>query len=759
MNIVTNILGEWVWPLLQFLIGVGLVIFVHELGHFLMAKAVNIKVEKFAMGIGPRLWGFRRGETEYCLNLLLPLGGYVKMLGQDDVRPPVPPGQAAAGAGAAPANPASAATEGESPAAGRAAADDPVTSPRAYQNKTIGQRMLVISGGVVMNVIFGILLFVIVGMVGKPFPASVVGGVAPGSPAAEAAIAWETTAPPPSSAPGGDANVGLRPGDEIIRITGDRFFLKLIDKSVNSFEKLVMVTLLANADDRYSLTFKRQAGGRTFVGVATMGVRDGLGEAGEGRKGFGIISAGDTVFDRTDTVRAVPIQPGDRLVSLAGTPVAHAWDMLNVIDRLDGNAIPLIVQRDGKRQTFDIQPVLGWGGQRDIAFDRRTGERLLIEPNQEPADAPMKVRRHDGNFVELRSADANYVKVRSADGRLWWTPLDGLASGGEKEALDIMGMLPRLQVEGVTNDSPADRAGMKPGDIIYEYGDIRGPTRQQLNRVNAKAAGTGTNLVLLRGDKLVGPLKVTPRKAGKSAPALLGFVPVPEMARAVIADVREGSPAASAGLRGGDVVREVNGRHVESWIDVFRAVRQDGNQALLLQVRRGEAGIEANLGPATADFFDANDYRFNPLLPPMEPLQTTIRKGPVAAVGWGVEQSWEFIISQYAWLRQLVAGQASPRKDLAGPLMLGQAAVFAARKGPMYIFYLMAVISACVAVINFLPFPVLDGGHAAMLILEKVRGRPLPVKVQWGLQVFGLACLLALFAFVVWNDLSRMLGW
>ena len=62
-------------------VGLGLVIFIHELGHFLMAKWNGVKVEKFSIGFGPTLFGFRRGETEYVI-AALPLGGFVKMLGE-----------------------------------------------------------------------------------------------------------------------------------------------------------------------------------------------------------------------------------------------------------------------------------------------------------------------------------------------------------------------------------------------------------------------------------------------------------------------------------------------------------------------------------------------------------------------------------------------------------------------------------------------------------------------------------------------------
>ena len=99
-------------------------IFIHELGHFLLAKWNGVKVEKFSIGFGPTLFGFRRGETEYVL-AALPLGGFVKMLG-----------------------------EGPEDEANKS------TDPRAYPNKSVGARMAIISAGVIMNVFLGLACFV-----------------------------------------------------------------------------------------------------------------------------------------------------------------------------------------------------------------------------------------------------------------------------------------------------------------------------------------------------------------------------------------------------------------------------------------------------------------------------------------------------------------------------------------------------------------------------------------------------------------------
>src|SRR5262245_21509659 len=129
--------------------GIGFIIFVHELGHFLVAKWCDVHVLTFSIGFGPVIPGcsFKRGETLYKISLL-PLGGYVNMVG-----------------------------EGTD-------ADEDESYPRSFKNKTVGQRMAIISAGVIMNILFGILAFILVFLTkGVLRTAPVMGGVDSGSPA------------------------------------------------------------------------------------------------------------------------------------------------------------------------------------------------------------------------------------------------------------------------------------------------------------------------------------------------------------------------------------------------------------------------------------------------------------------------------------------------------------------------------------------------------------------------------------------------
>jgi regulator of sigma E protease len=148
-----------VLPTLVVIGGIGFLIFVHELGHFLVAKWCKVRVEAFSLGFGPVLFGFHRGDTHYRLSAI-PLGGYVKM-------------------------------------AGETLTDEHSNDPAEFQNKTKLQRIAILLAGVTMNAIGAFFLFVVAFNFGVPLPSPVVGSVVPGSPA------WEA---------------GMLPGDKVIRI-------------------------------------------------------------------------------------------------------------------------------------------------------------------------------------------------------------------------------------------------------------------------------------------------------------------------------------------------------------------------------------------------------------------------------------------------------------------------------------------------------------------------------------------------------------
>ncbi len=145
------------------LILLGILIFVHELGHFIVAKLMKVKVLKFSLGFGPKVIGRKIGETEYLISSF-PLGGYVKMLGEEGVEE-IPEEE----------------------------------KPRAYNYQPVWRRFLIVFSGPLFNLLFASLIFALIFMVGFPVLLPQVGEVMPDSPA---------------------ARVGLLKGDTITEIEG-----------------------------------------------------------------------------------------------------------------------------------------------------------------------------------------------------------------------------------------------------------------------------------------------------------------------------------------------------------------------------------------------------------------------------------------------------------------------------------------------------------------------------------------------------------
>src|SRR5690606_20732608 len=137
-----------VLSILQVAIGIGFLTFIHELGHFLAARAAGITVETFSLGFGPRLIGFRKGATYYQL-AAIPVGGYVRVAGEDLHGRP---------------------REGD------------------LMSKSVGARAAFYSGGVVMNLLFALVAFPIVFAHGVDFQAPVIGEVQPGGAAWQAGL-------------------------------------------------------------------------------------------------------------------------------------------------------------------------------------------------------------------------------------------------------------------------------------------------------------------------------------------------------------------------------------------------------------------------------------------------------------------------------------------------------------------------------------------------------------------------------------------
>ncbi len=694
--------SNWIWPILLFVVGLGAMVFVHELGHFLVAKLVGIKVERFAIGMGPRLLGLRRGETDYCLRLL-PLGGYVKMLGQEDFGP---------------------------------IRDDEQVDPRSYRAKSVSRRFAVISAGVIMNVILAAGLFVVVGLVGNDFVAPVVGDTVPGYPADVAEVQWQGAG---ADVPAG--TMGLKPGWRITRIDGDSLVLWICGNKVEHFADVALIALLADPSDTYTLTVERQADGRTWVGKARL-----QGQAGEEGVRFGIEPPADLVFVETKSLIDSRYRPDDRVLSVAGRAVQHSWQVRDIEEALTGEPVTVTVRREGKPVAVQVRPVLQNDGRRfrplkdgtlvrgRIVGSRRTQvERVL--PSGQTEKRPVRqytIELGDGSRRELLSDELD------ANG-LW-----------------ILGMVPRQRVLLVSRGSPAHEAGVRPGDIVLGYGPEPTPTPEQVLELSKRLRDGGATLTVLRDGKTQ-KLQVVPEEQGKQY--LIGIAQLPDLEHPVVAFVRKGSPADKAGIPAEATITAVNGRPIRTWYDVYDALKAASGQRVAIEYRLGETTGTAEIAELSEELFAAEDYRFS-VFPgdlPFRALEVKIRQdGLLASLAWGGRVTVKLVLSSYLSIRSLIRGWA-PLSGAAGPIGIGTIAVHAGRRSFMDLLYFLGFISAAIAVFNFLPLPVLDGGHAVLLLIEKIRGRALSARVMNIIQYAGLALLLGLFVLITWNDIMRLL--
>ena len=226
-------------------------------------------------------------------------------------------------------------------------------------------------------------------------------------------------------------------------------------------------------------------------------------------------------------------------------------------------------------------------------------------------------------------------------------------------------------------------------------------------------------------------------------------------------EVVANSPAAAAGFKSGDIIRSIEGRAVDSFTEVLRAVSAAPGRQLSVVVDRGGADYTLNVTPERqeiSDNFGGTIVRgiigirrvTNP-----ETIEHR-RAGPLEAVWLGVRETNFIITSTLSYIGDVITGRQ--RADqLGGPIRIAEVSGQVAKVGPEAMLNLIAVISVSVGLINLFPIPLLDGGHLLFYAIEGLRRKPLSERTQEiGFRI-GLALVLMLMVFATWND--RLIVW
>ena len=220
----------------------------------------------------------------------------------------------------------------------------------------------------------------------------------------------------------------------------------------------------------------------------------------------------------------------------------------------------------------------------------------------------------------------------------------------------------------------------------------------------------------------------------------------------VIGEVMADSAAARAGLLAGDRVVTIGGAPVARFEDLQRIVA--GSPDATLDVRVLRDGQERSVPVRTSSREGTLGRRMG-VLGVKGGAAEFHRLDPLAAVAAGFAQTWDVTVQTVQGLGQMLTGQRSA-DELSGPLGIAQLSGQVASLGLASLISFIAVLSVNLGLINLFPIPILDGGHLVLYLVEALRGRPLPQRLQeLGFRA-GFAVLAGLFVFATWNDLSHL---
>ncbi|MCS7167694.1 MAG: site-2 protease family protein [Gemmatales bacterium] len=674
--------------------GLTLVIFLHELGHFLAAKWCDVHVETFSIGFGPPIPGlsFRKGETFYKV-AWIPLGGYVKMLGE------LP---------------------------GEQADPEVLNNPRAYQNKPVGQRMLIISAGVIMNLLLGAGCFVYAYMAGKSEVLPLVGYVEPGSRADQA---------------------GLEPGSLVLQVNRN---------TRPAFEDLMFASATARADVTPIYLQWQTPGGE--VREAHLVPRK---LPHDQRPLLGLGPMPGLRLARLDIDEAEPVYPE----SPAAQKGFRSGDVLLGVRKVtDGAEYPFISPNEYQHEDAELR-----------VRALRQANRVLYRLRSEPV--AFQLWRPDTNETISLEVPPNPVR---------WLGLS-------------LQLGPIVSVNPTTQEACISETQLQVGDLIVAINDqpVGDPFRLP-ERLEA-LAGQTLRLSVRRGQtQLIVPVRPVAEKPSwwEYAPSRpLAPWPIPALGitcrvEPILAedldsqkfhatDAETHQPLRlPAGTRFTQIeLQDRSLRYPNHWRGATYRFSDDETQAdavawpYLFWSLQGtlvspEVVLTAQIPSEEGPIVKRVRLLAQPMPNWFNPDRGLIRDrekiihhaaNPWQAIYLGLRDTHRMVVNIYLTLKNLFTGDISIRL-LSGPAGIVGMGYEMASLGFNYFVWFLGVISINLAVINFLPIPLLDGGHMVFLIIEKLRGRPVSRRVIEYAGLLGLVLLLLLLIIATTMDITRFLA-
>ncbi len=303
------------------------------------------------------------------------------------------------------------------------------------------------------------------------------------------------------------------------------------------------------------------------------------------------------------------------------------------------------------------------------------------------------------------------------------------------------------EIGNVIEGSAAAQAGLLHGDrVLSVNGAPVAAWDDILNDVYIEHAGDDIDMTVVRGGAEV---HVRIPRASIPDPAETAFGIIPTHTEVVVTTVQGGLPADKMGLKPGDILLTINGTVVGADTQVKPLVQAHAGKPIPVEWKRGTETLHGIVTPTTEGMIGIGySLRYNG---PVRKVQYTIFEAMPRA--WNDVYSVSILFVKQ--VGQIIAGKIAFSQSVGGPIKIAQMATQTAELGLLTYLGFMALLSMSLAILNFLPFPALDGGHMVFLVYEAIFRREIPVKIRMGLQRAGFILLLAFMAFVVYNDLRH----
>jgi regulator of sigma E protease len=227
----------------------------------------------------------------------------------------------------------------------------------------------------------------------------------------------------------------------------------------------------------------------------------------------------------------------------------------------------------------------------------------------------------------------------------------------------------------------------------------------------------------------------------------------------VVGQVVPGRPAARAGIQPGDTITAINGQPVTQWYDLLETLQKNVGRPLKVEVARAGSRVRYDITPYVDSVTGPGGKR-EAIGRIGVALGSDFRSEPLS-LGQAVVEGWRGTVGASTQIVRTVRGLFSgriSRREVGGPILIGQLAGESARMGLDAFLGFMALISINLAVLNLLPVPVLDGGQFLFLLAEAVVRRPLPLKLRERLTMVGLVLIVLLMGLAFSNDIRRLFG-